>query len=64
MEPTIENSDFMFNGPPSLVKPFVIKLIEKLRKPDVRDEFALCYFVSFVTIQLLNSLGTHQSGSK
>ncbi|KAK7685472.1 hypothetical protein QCA50_011336 [Cerrena zonata] len=44
MEPTIENVDFMFNGPPSLVRPFVTKLLVKLHKPNVPDVFALCYF--------------------
>ncbi|CAL1698870.1 unnamed protein product [Somion occarium] len=40
MEPTVANRDFMFAGPPLLVKPFVSRVLEKLRRTDVDADFA------------------------
>ncbi|CAL1698864.1 unnamed protein product [Somion occarium] len=48
MEPTVANKDFMFNGPPSLVKPFIAKVISKLQEPNVSDQFAHDYFSTAV----------------
>lgn len=58
MEPTIQNRDFLFNGSPTLVNPFISKLIVKLRSPNTSDEFCLAYFVSLIQIQN-NIVGFH-----
>ncbi|KAK7684543.1 hypothetical protein QCA50_012490 [Cerrena zonata] len=40
MEPTTENRNFMFDGPQNVVKPFMSRVFERLRRPDVDTEFA------------------------
>ena len=45
MEPTLQNINFMFDGPGNVLKPFMSRVFERLRRPDVDADFANEYIV-------------------